>query len=46
MVPEPEFRGRDADMDDQKAKQREYVCKYIMQRNDIEEQKYNRGSDA
>lgn len=36
MVPEPEFRGRDADMDDQKAKQREYVCKYIMQRNDIE----------
>lgn len=33
IVPEPEFRGRDDDMDSQKAKQREYAVKYVCQNN-------------
>ena len=32
-VPEPEFRGRDNDMDSQKAKQREFAVKYIIENN-------------
>ena len=34
-VPEPEFKGRDTDMDSKKAKQREYAVKFILQNNDI-----------
>ena len=34
-VPEPEFRGRDSDMDSKKAKQREYAVKYICENNRI-----------
>ncbi len=36
-VPEPEFRGRDSDMDSTKARQREYAVKYICERNKIAE---------
>ena len=32
-VPEPEFRGRDTDMDSQKAKQREFAVRYIAENN-------------
>ena len=32
-VPEQEFHGRDSDMDSQKAKQREFAVKYIMENN-------------
>ena len=32
-VPEPEFHGRDSDMDSQKAKQREFAVKYIVENN-------------
>lgn len=32
-VPEPEFRGRDNDMDGQKAKQREFAVRYIIENN-------------
>ncbi len=35
-VPEPEFRGRDSDLDSAKAKKREYAVKYIMEANDLE----------
>ena len=35
-VPEPEFRGRDSDMDSAKAKKREYAVRYIMEANDLE----------
>ncbi|MBR5489880.1 MAG: hypothetical protein IKV79_01270 [Oscillospiraceae bacterium] len=34
-VPEPEFRGRDSDLDSAKAKKREYAVRYIMEANDI-----------
>lgn len=32
-VPEPEFRGRDDDLDSQKAKQREFAVRYITENN-------------
>lgn len=32
-VPEPEFRGRDDDLDSQKAKQREFAVRYIIENN-------------
>ncbi len=32
-VPEPEFRGRDNDLDSQKAKQREFAVRYITENN-------------
>lgn len=32
-VPEPEFRGRDDDMDSEKAKQREFAVKYVVENN-------------
>ena len=32
-VPEPEFRGRDDDMDSRKARQREFAVKYIVENN-------------
>ncbi|MBE7016643.1 MAG: hypothetical protein E7420_00595 [Ruminococcaceae bacterium] len=35
-VPEPEFRGRDSDLDSAKAKKREYAVKYIMESNDLQ----------
>lgn len=35
-VPEPEFRGRDTDLDSRKAKRREYAVRYILQNNDID----------
>ncbi|MBR2880118.1 MAG: hypothetical protein IKC02_05555 [Oscillospiraceae bacterium] len=35
-VPEPEFRGRDSDLDSLKAKKREHAVKYIMEANDLE----------
>ena len=34
-VPEPEFHGRDDDMDSKKAKQREFAVKYICENNRI-----------
>ncbi len=34
-VPEPEFRGRDTDLDSQKARQREYAVRYILDNNRI-----------
>lgn len=37
VVPEPEFRGRDDDQDSEKAKQREYAVKYILQENRIDD---------
>ena len=36
LVPTPEFRGRDTDRDSQKAKQREFAVKYMLEANDIE----------
>ncbi len=36
-VPEPEFRGRDDDMDSQKAREREFAVKYILDANRIED---------
>ena len=36
-VPEPEFRGRDNDQDSEKAKQREFAVKYIMDANRLED---------
>lgn len=33
VVPEPEFRGRDDDMDSRKAQQREYAVKFVAQNN-------------
>lgn len=35
-VPEPEFRGRDSDLDSVKARKREYAVKYIMESNDLQ----------
>ncbi|MBE6969288.1 MAG: hypothetical protein E7442_04095 [Ruminococcaceae bacterium] len=32
-IPEPEFRGRDSDMDSHKARQREYAVRYIIENN-------------
>lgn len=32
-IPEPEFRGRDSDMDSRKARQREYAVRYIIENN-------------
>lgn len=37
IVPEPEFRGRDDDLDSSKAKQREYACKFVCQNNRIDD---------
>lgn len=37
-LPDAEFRGRDGDIDAEKAKQREYVVKYIAHINDLEGQ--------
>ncbi len=36
-VPEPEFRGRDDDMDSQKAREREFAVKYILDANRLED---------
>jgi len=36
VVPEPEFRGRDDDMDSEKAKQRELAVKYITENNRLD----------
>lgn len=36
-VPEPEFRGRDDDVDGKMAKQREYAVRYICQRNRLKD---------
>lgn len=36
-VPEPEFKGRDDDMDSAKAKQREFAVKYILDANRLED---------
>ena len=36
-VPEPEFRGRDDDMDDERAKEREFAVRYIIQENRLED---------
>ena len=36
-VPEPEFHGRDDDMDSEKAKQREFAVRYICDNNRIED---------
>ena len=33
VVPEPEFRGRDDDLDSEKAKKREYCVKFVCQNN-------------
>lgn len=33
IVPEPEFKGRDDDLDSEKAKKREFAVKYICQKN-------------
>lgn len=35
-IPEPVFTGRDHDKDFEKAKQREYVVKYILEKNDLQ----------
>jgi hypothetical protein len=35
-VPDFQFNGRDDDLDSQKAKQREYVVKYVMEQNKID----------
>lgn len=35
-IPEFEFNGRDDDLDSQKAKQREYVVKYVVENNKVE----------
>jgi hypothetical protein len=35
-IPDFEFKGRDDDLDSQKAKQREYVVKYVMENNKLE----------
>jgi hypothetical protein len=35
-IPDFEFNGRDDDMDSKKAKQREYVVKYVLENNKIE----------
>ena len=32
-IPEPEFRGRDSDMDSKRAKEREYAVRYICENN-------------
>lgn len=37
VVPEPEFRGRDDDLDSSKAKQREYACKFVCQNNRLDD---------
>ena len=36
VVPEPEFRGRDDDLDSEKAKQRELAVKYITENNRLD----------
>lgn len=36
-VPEPEFHGRDTDMDSQKAKRREFAVRYITENNRLED---------
>lgn len=36
VVPEPRFRGRDGNLDSSKAKQRQYVVKSIIYKNDID----------
>lgn len=35
-IPDFEFNGRDDDLDSQKAKQREYVVKYVIENNKVE----------
>jgi hypothetical protein len=51
-VPDFEFNGRDDDLDSYRAKQREYVVKYILERNKIEnkntqnERRLNKLGDA
>lgn len=37
VVPEPEFRGRDDDLDGKKAKQREYAVRYVCERNRLKD---------
>lgn len=37
VVPEPEFRGRDDDQDNVKAKQREYAVKFVCQNNRLDD---------
>ena len=37
VVPEPEFRGRDDDLDSSKAKKREYACKFVCQNNRLDD---------
>ena len=37
VVPEPEFRGRDDDLDSRKAKQREYAVKFVCQNNRLKD---------
>lgn len=37
VVPEPEFRGRDDDLDSAKAKQREYAVKYVCEANRLDD---------
>lgn len=34
-VPDPEFRGRDDDRDSERAREREYAVKYIIENNDV-----------
>ena len=36
-VPEPEFHGRDSDMDSAKARQREFAVKYIIENNRLQD---------
>lgn len=38
VIPTPEFRGRDTDMDSAKAKKREFAVKYIIEANDLQHQ--------
>ncbi len=35
-LPTPEFKGRDSNLDSEKAKQREYVTKFILENNDVQ----------
>ena len=37
IVPEPEFRGRDDDLDSEKAKKREYAVRFVCQNNRLED---------
>lgn len=40
-IPEPLFRGRDNKQDEKKAKQREYIVKYVLYANDIKSKNTN-----